>query len=203
MDVLSHLYTQLEAVEMQLAAWDKRCTGALTQIWDENGFQLDPISEHNQDHPEPLNAALRASGQTAEARVGLRPDGAVFTLLEDVSSVYMLASSIERATIRSQIRTYLSLFAALYRYIRYAEQHIQTKDDERWLQQGLIAASLLDQVYTCNFLDVLISLVRTATSVGIDPVPSFQSIGTISNTTIPQGELLYSTHDLLHNFHLW
>lgn len=139
-------------------------------------------------------------GHLAESRVGEGPHEELYLLFDVVCSKYLQGTPEERDTIRSFIQDNHSVLSALGRYVGKATDHLASTGDTQWLMLALAAISIenlqidyRDTYYTLGTLFII------AVEAGVNPVPYFEQVGSISDTH-KQFAGSGTTRDFLTNF---
>ena len=127
-----------------------------------------------------------------------------FSLLDELCRIYIDPSTApeQRAEIRRLAWDDLNVIGQLYSYIDRTTKEFNSTGDIEWLKLGLAAVSIenLQLDYRDSYTK-LGKLYRAAIGVGIDPLPHFQHVASISSAEDMEPGVRRSTRDFLADFH--
>src|ERR1044072_3807122 len=124
----------------------------------------------------------------------------MYVLLDQLCSIYLTASSQQRAEIRAAARDKEGIWSGLINYIYRAAERVQSSADKEWLRLGLAAASIED--CSIDFRDTLMALAElyvAAEKASIDPEPDFREVAELSSYQTPSGGQI-SVNKMLSEF---
>ena len=165
--------------------------------------RLEELERSYQEWVKPINAAIQENlrkvnrdGYTwddylktiEEARAKQRSNydlhQEIYALFDQLCPAYLNATAQERAEIRDAASDKNVILSALLDYVHESAEQIHSPADEKWLLNGLAAASI--ENCSRDYRDVLIALAElfvSAEVVGIDPKPHFNSVAVLSSDT--------------------
>ena len=171
--------------------------------WDQELGEVQKRLEHaGMGTMEALDVVHRR--QMDRLRGGTAPFdfGQLNQLLDELCSLYLVADQDQWGVIRGLFNDKTRVRKYLHSYIGgRAAPRLESTRDEKWLDLGLAAASIVDQ--RVDYRDLLIclgALWLSAEEAGIAPARRFSSVARISNDEPVYGNR--STRDLLRGFRM-
>ena len=116
------------------------------------------------------------------------PTEIIHSFLEQEYEAYLNATQDECDAIRESLDVNREFENLLLSYVYDAAKKLHSTRDVRWLERGLVAASLENS--GMDYRDTITSLgglYKVATMVGIDPNPYFQKAATLASREKPRG----------------
>src|SRR5438477_1228696 len=127
-----------------------------------------------------------------------------FSVLYELCDVYLDTSTTpeQRQSVRGLGSNNRTISGRLFAYVGHTTMRLKSTGEVRWLRSGLAAASIEDlQLDSRDTIMLLGHHYLTAHRVGIDPLPHFHYVATISNEE-PRSFAPQGMSALLHDFHL-
>ena len=185
----AEVLSRLGKLNPRLGIWNQKVNYEFSKLWDMSHLP-----------PGGLTPEMKEALTVARVRAGESPEEELYDLLDELGDIYLRSETKQRNEIRRIVAANREVLGELGNYTARGTNLLKSTGEARWLYLGLIAASIEDlQVDYRDTLVLLGDLLLAAKQVGIDPLPVFQEIASLSNPDVTA--VGSSTQNALANFH--